>query len=67
MWIEGDPGVVSQKIKKSTLNFKGKSWWTFAQHRLCPTTGDNVLSPVWEAMIADFIADYEFGIVEFLY
>lgn len=30
----------SQQIKKGTLKFKGKSWWTLAQHRLCSKTGD---------------------------
>ncbi|KAF3657687.1 hypothetical protein FXO38_13576 [Capsicum annuum] len=46
VWVVGIPGVILQKIEKNTLNFKAKSWWTLARHRLCPTTGDNILSPV---------------------
>ncbi|KAF3637400.1 hypothetical protein FXO38_23724 [Capsicum annuum] len=37
-------------------NRKNAIWW------LCPIMGDNVLSPVWAAMIAYFIAGYEFDI-----
>lgn len=60
------PKCPLQKIKKNRLNFEGKSWWTLARHRLCPTMGDNILSLVWEAMIARFIDDYDFDIAEFL-
>lgn len=34
--------------------------------RLCPTTRDNVLSPVRSAMITRFIVYYKFGVGEFL-
>lgn len=26
IWVLGGPGVVSHKIKKSTLNFEGMAW-----------------------------------------
>lgn len=52
--------------QKNTLIFKAKAWWTLARHRLYPTTGDNVLSSIWAAMIEGLIARYEFYIGEFL-
>lgn len=64
--VVGGLGVVSQKIKKSTFNFKGKAWRTLAQHRLCATIGDDVLRSIRAAMIAGFIVGYEFDMVEFL-
>ncbi|KAF3666761.1 hypothetical protein FXO37_10360 [Capsicum annuum] len=66
VWVVGGLGVVSQQIEKNTINFKGKALWTLAQHRLCSTIGDNVLSLVWTAMIAGFIDSYEFDVCEFL-
>lgn len=47
--VEG-PQEVSYKIKKGTINFEGKTWWTLARHRLCPTTGDDILSQIRAAM-----------------
>ncbi|KAF3640809.1 hypothetical protein FXO37_23313 [Capsicum annuum] len=64
--VVGGLGVTSQKIKKNTLNFKAKAWWTLARHRLFPTTGDNILSPIRVAMIVRFMARYEFDVREFL-
>lgn len=46
VWVVGNPGVTLQKIGNNMLNFEAKAWWTLARHRLCPTTVDNVLSPV---------------------
>lgn len=66
VWGVGGPRVVSQKIKKTSLNFEGKAWWTLARHRLCQTTGDDILSPVWAAMIVSFIIGYKFDVVELL-
>lgn len=62
----GGPGVFLQKIEKYTLNFEAKAWWTLDRHRLCPTTGDNVLNPVYVALISGLMAVYEFGVGEFL-
>lgn len=66
IWVVNGLGVASQKIKKHTLNFKAKSWWILAQHRLCPTIGDNVLSPFRSALIVGFMYGYEFNLGEFL-
>lgn len=62
MWVVVGPGVASQKINKHTLSFKAKARWTLAQHRLCPTTRDNVLSLVCAALIAGLMARYEFDV-----
>lgn len=64
-WVEGGFGD-SQQIKKGTLKFKVKSWWTLAQHRICLNTGDNVLSLVREAIITSFTISYAFDIIESL-
>lgn len=65
IWVEG--GIVeSQQIKKGNLNFEGKAWWTIVHHRLCPTIGDDVLSPFWVTMIEGFTLGYAFDIGEFL-
>lgn len=64
-WVKGGFRD-SQQIKNCTINFKGKSWWILAQHRLCPTTGDDVLSLVWAAMLVDFTTGYAFDFGEFL-
>ncbi|KAF3621897.1 hypothetical protein FXO38_31609 [Capsicum annuum] len=58
--------MVYQKIKKNTLTFEAKAWWTLAQHRLYPTTGDNVLILIWAVMIASLIARHKFNIEEFV-
>lgn len=55
-----------QNIEKNTLNFEAKAWWALARHRLCPITGDNILSLIWEDLIAGFRASYDFDVWEFL-
>lgn len=35
VWAIGGPWVVSQKMKKITLNIEVKAWWTLARHHLC--------------------------------
>lgn len=52
MWVVGWLGVISQKIKNHTQNFKAKVWWTLVIHRLCPITGDNILSLFLAVLIA---------------
>lgn len=54
------------KDRKHTLNFKAKVWWTLDQHRLCPTTGDNILSSIYTALIVGLMVRYEFDVGEFL-
>lgn len=66
VWVSGGLGVKSQKIEKNALNFKAMAQWTLARCRLCPSTGDSVLSPVRVALIARFIASYEFDVRDFL-
>lgn len=56
----------SQQIKKSTLTFEGKEWLIITQHRLCPTTSDDVLSQFRAAMIDGFIVGYAFDNGKFL-
>ncbi|KAF3659672.1 putative membrane-bound transcription factor site-2 protease-like [Capsicum annuum] len=66
VWVVGSPGVTLQNIEKNTLNFEAKAWWALARHRLCPITGDNILSLIWEDLIAGFRASYDFDVWEFL-
>lgn len=64
-WVAG--GISdSQQIKKASLNFKGKVWWTLAHHRLYPTKGDDVLSLVCTTVIESFTAGNAFDVGEFL-
>lgn len=65
MWVVGGLGVTLQNIEKNALSFKAKAWWMLAQNRLCPTTGDNMLSPVQIVLIVKSIA-YEFFLGELL-
>lgn len=60
-------GVNPQKIAKDMLNFKEKAWWTLDRHRLCPTTGDNILNLVWTILLAGLMVGYEFDIVQFIF
>lgn len=50
-WVVGGSRVNFWEITKSTLKFMEKAWWTLVRHRLCPTTGDNVLSPIHVPLI----------------
>lgn len=63
-WVVGSPGANLQKITKNALNFGEKAWWTLTQHRLCPTIGDNVLSPVHITSIAGLMVGYDFDVVQ---
>lgn len=66
VWEVGGSSMTSQNIEKYTINSEAKEWWTLAWHKPCPTTEDSVLILVQAAMIAKFIAGYEFDIREFL-
>ncbi|KAF3655536.1 hypothetical protein FXO37_15893 [Capsicum annuum] len=65
-WEVGGPGVNSQQVIKNTVNYEVKAWWTLARHRLCPTTGDNIVSLVCTILIAGFMEGYEFNIAQFI-
>lgn len=52
IWVVGGPGVASQNIEKITLNFEANALLTLARHKLCPTTEDNVLSPIHVSLIS---------------
>lgn len=64
--VVGAPGVNSQQITKTILNFKEKAWLTLARHRLCPIIMDNVLSPVCIAFIIGVMAGYKFSVAQFI-
>lgn len=65
-WVVGGPRVNSQQITKNTLNFMAKAWWTLVRNTFCPTTRDNVLSPVYTAVIAELMAEYDFNVAQFI-
>ncbi|KAF3682616.1 hypothetical protein FXO37_02238 [Capsicum annuum] len=53
-WVAG--GIRdSLQIKKSSITFDGKAWWTISYHRICLTTSDDILSPIRAVMIVGFI------------
>lgn len=60
------PGGNSWNIEKHMLNFEVKAWWKLAWHKLCTTTGNNVLNPVCVVLIAGLIVGYEFDVGVFL-
>lgn len=58
--------MVSQKIEKNSINIEAKTLWTLSKPRLCPTTGNNVLIPVRDALIARLMVAYEYDMGKFL-
>lgn len=46
-------------IIKGSLNFTAKAWWTLMHHQLSPTSGDNVLSPNRDSLVASIMEGYE--------
>lgn len=61
-WFVGGQVVGSIKIEKHTLNFEAKTYWTLARHKLCPTTRDNILSPVCATLVAKIMVGYVFDV-----
>lgn len=64
-WVVGGQGVNMQQIIKGSLNFVAKAWWQLSRNRLCPTTGDSVLSPV-HTLIAKITIGYDFNVEKFI-
>lgn len=66
-WVVGGPRVNLQQITKNTLNFMAMEWQTLVRHRLCPTSGDNVLSPFWVTLIAWIMKGYDLDVAQFIF
>lgn len=55
----GGGGPSSQWIMKGILSFVKKGWWTFVNHRLNPTYGENSLSPDRASLAAGVMESYD--------
>lgn len=62
----GGPGANSQQIIKQNLSFEAKVWWTVIRYRLCPTTRENILSSIREALIEGLMVGYKFDMGQFI-
>ncbi|KAF3684980.1 hypothetical protein FXO38_00027 [Capsicum annuum] len=56
----------SSSIKKNSLNFQEKAWWTLIQHRLSPNLLDNVVGPDKASLIVGKISSYENDIAKWI-
>lgn len=57
--VDVPSGKGKTKIKKSTLYFVEKFWWTIFRHKLCPTTMDKTHTLDRAILVAKIIVGYD--------
>lgn len=65
-WIVGGPGTNLQHIKKGSLKFAAKVWWTLVRYRLCSISRDNILIPNCASLITSIMAGYELDVAQLI-
>lgn len=56
----------SLSIKKNSLNFQAKVWWTLVRHRLFPNLLDNVMGSNKAALITGMMSSYEINLAKWI-